>query len=430
MTGVTQKIADRANARQVGGDHYKTGGIELWDLFGPESIIFYASRYLQRWRKKNGVVDLEKALHCVQKLREIAPHHATRNVLVVDDNLFASWLHNAVDGAEEKSIVRRIVIQWKDDAELEFAQRQIEYLIKKAPVKESNEDLADEGDVYMRIARAKNMTRKEVKDKILLMFFPRENKQHLTDEQLKAEIAEYDKKIEEYPHWGAALTAYDEHRKELQAELARRERRVPRYADGGYVSPQQSRLDEVAGRVPLPGERTTSKHEAFAAPYGDILSCGDGLADVHVRKRATPESVLMRHAVLSADQQRIPDGACCAPWVVDRAWIEKCTIGTDLIDRFWTHRGPMMFVLESNSTSHNIPRELRACYTLGLCGWTLDVRKCPPEAREFFPNLLESCNSVEWGELREWQRTLYQWVEDLNKYVLTDHAWHYEEELT
>jgi hypothetical protein len=73
---------------------------------------------------------------------------------------------------------------------------------------------------------------------------------------------------------------------------------------------------------------------------------------------------------------------------------------------------------------------LRACYTLGLCGWTLDVRKCPPEAREFFPNLLESCNSVEWGELREWQRTLYQWVEDLNKYVLTDHAWHYEEELT
>lgn len=61
-----------ANARQVGGDHYKTP-YEHWD-FVPKVGLGYlagcASKYLVRWRKKNGKQDLEKCLHYLEKAHE------------------------------------------------------------------------------------------------------------------------------------------------------------------------------------------------------------------------------------------------------------------------------------------------------------------------------------------------------------------------
>lgn len=65
-----------ANARQVGGDHYKTASnIQHWDLVEDHGLGYLegcATKYLSRWRKKNGVQDLEKALHYTDKLLELA----------------------------------------------------------------------------------------------------------------------------------------------------------------------------------------------------------------------------------------------------------------------------------------------------------------------------------------------------------------------
>lgn len=65
-----------ANKIQIGGDHYKGGGtFEHWDViarqYGPGYFIAAASKYVQRWRKKNGRQDLEKARHYLQKLCEL-----------------------------------------------------------------------------------------------------------------------------------------------------------------------------------------------------------------------------------------------------------------------------------------------------------------------------------------------------------------------
>jgi hypothetical protein len=61
-----------ANSKQVGGDHYKfTEGMQPWDLFGPEFLMGNAMKYIVRWRKKNGVADLEKAKHYAEKLIEV-----------------------------------------------------------------------------------------------------------------------------------------------------------------------------------------------------------------------------------------------------------------------------------------------------------------------------------------------------------------------
>lgn len=61
-----------ANDMQVGGDHYK-GEYQHWDLALTVSYSYLegcATKYVTRWRKKDGVEDLRKALHCLNKLQE------------------------------------------------------------------------------------------------------------------------------------------------------------------------------------------------------------------------------------------------------------------------------------------------------------------------------------------------------------------------
>lgn len=65
-----------ANDRQVGGDHYKVkDGEQHWDriyrLFGPGYLIGCATKYIERYQKKGGEQDLEKAMHYIEKLKEL-----------------------------------------------------------------------------------------------------------------------------------------------------------------------------------------------------------------------------------------------------------------------------------------------------------------------------------------------------------------------
>lgn len=62
-----------ANTRQVGGEHYK-GAYQHWDWaidikLGP--LEYALTKYVARWRKKNGMQDLQKSLHYAEKLIEV-----------------------------------------------------------------------------------------------------------------------------------------------------------------------------------------------------------------------------------------------------------------------------------------------------------------------------------------------------------------------
>lgn len=70
-----------ANERQVGGDHYKrTGGEEHWDriwrLYGRGYFVGCVTKYVERYQLKNGIKDLEKAAHFLQKLTELEQRDA------------------------------------------------------------------------------------------------------------------------------------------------------------------------------------------------------------------------------------------------------------------------------------------------------------------------------------------------------------------
>lgn len=64
-----------ANSRQVGGGHYQEQGIQHWDYVIANHIPYMEAqiiKYVSRWRAKNGLQDLEKALHFLEKLIEVS----------------------------------------------------------------------------------------------------------------------------------------------------------------------------------------------------------------------------------------------------------------------------------------------------------------------------------------------------------------------
>lgn len=67
--------------KQVGGDHYKKMAIQpleyaMANKLGPAETL--CLRYISRWRNKNGIEDIDKAIHCLQLLKEFEIQHAEK----------------------------------------------------------------------------------------------------------------------------------------------------------------------------------------------------------------------------------------------------------------------------------------------------------------------------------------------------------------
>ena len=68
----------RANARQIGGNHYLFLAIQPWDYNLANGLGFIEGnivKYITRWREKGGIDDLRKARHFLDKLIEWETHH-------------------------------------------------------------------------------------------------------------------------------------------------------------------------------------------------------------------------------------------------------------------------------------------------------------------------------------------------------------------
>lgn len=62
-----------ANERQVAGSHYRAG-MQHWDLMAHNRVGYFEAqitKYITRWKKKNGVQDVEKSVHYHEKLTEL-----------------------------------------------------------------------------------------------------------------------------------------------------------------------------------------------------------------------------------------------------------------------------------------------------------------------------------------------------------------------
>lgn len=129
-----------ANTQQVGGGHYKGTTYQHWDFVR----IALAGRYLEgnitkyitRWRKKNGLQDLEKARHYLTKLIEefnLGNVSPMANYYRVDMTPQQTWEHfcdvNGVDVAER--MVVQLISTYTSRTELHKAGEILDALIDK-----------------------------------------------------------------------------------------------------------------------------------------------------------------------------------------------------------------------------------------------------------------------------------------------------------
>ena len=62
-----------ANNKQIGGSHYEAE-YQHWDLVADCHVCYFravATKYLTRWKKKNGLQDIQKGLHFLDKYIEL-----------------------------------------------------------------------------------------------------------------------------------------------------------------------------------------------------------------------------------------------------------------------------------------------------------------------------------------------------------------------
>jgi Protein of unknwon function (DUF3310) len=61
--------------KQVDGQHYKDMGIQPWEIIQKNKLDYFegaALKYLLRWRHKDGLIDLDKIIHYVERIKEMA----------------------------------------------------------------------------------------------------------------------------------------------------------------------------------------------------------------------------------------------------------------------------------------------------------------------------------------------------------------------
>lgn len=114
-----EKITGRANEKQVGGEHYQqVDGEQHWDrqwrLNGRGYFIGCITKYVERYPLKNGIEDLEKARHFLDKLIELEKALKDQNAEISEDAAFV----NSLSDPEMKEIVRRETRRINRDAEM------------------------------------------------------------------------------------------------------------------------------------------------------------------------------------------------------------------------------------------------------------------------------------------------------------------------
>lgn len=144
------------NSMQVGGDHYRSE-YQHWDFvqacLNGRYLEGQITKYVTRWRKKNGIEDLKKAQHYANKL--LTEFRAGRVHSMVAAHTYANKLagkecpdnmtpfHNAqVDFSRinnlsyEEALIVEGLVCWNDELTIRVCQTRIDRLIKEAEAEE------------------------------------------------------------------------------------------------------------------------------------------------------------------------------------------------------------------------------------------------------------------------------------------------------
>jgi len=137
-TRLTKQKLPGANERQIGGEHYKREGqLQHWDWaiqLGLGYLEGSATKYVSRWRNKNGRQDLEKALHFIEKLVEAAREGLVTGLATTGNyNDLLVKFHAAYELTPTEVKVVALLSSWETTADLQQAKELVEAMLSTLP---------------------------------------------------------------------------------------------------------------------------------------------------------------------------------------------------------------------------------------------------------------------------------------------------------
>lgn len=126
----------KVNDKQVAGAHYQKGSIQHWDLMDEIDVGYLegcATKYLTRWRDKNGLQDLLKAQHYIEKRIEQFTWGKGRSKGSAWSPNFNRFIYENEVGDNESVIIEKILF-WQNIQDLKFANTKMNALIEDARV--------------------------------------------------------------------------------------------------------------------------------------------------------------------------------------------------------------------------------------------------------------------------------------------------------
>lgn len=131
-----------ASNRQVGGSHYKSNGVQHWDYcveVNVPNLEYAATKYISRWRKKNGLQDLQKAQHYIEKrIESITTGKGILRAARRNDDIFEAFCNDNSLSYEER-LLCDTVMHWKRMDELVCAVEKLKSYLAKIEQKEDEE---------------------------------------------------------------------------------------------------------------------------------------------------------------------------------------------------------------------------------------------------------------------------------------------------
>lgn len=163
----TKDTPMKPNDRQVGGTHYQST-YQHWDWVDDidmDYLLGCATKYLTRWRSKNGLPDIEKAIHYLDKRIERAGWLArVRRAFINVEHLRAETDVFLAENPQIPPNEHLIFVQlatWKSRKQLVIARQMLESLHQQELEAASAPQLADENDA--KIAEAAEQLREVAK---------------------------------------------------------------------------------------------------------------------------------------------------------------------------------------------------------------------------------------------------------------------------
>jgi hypothetical protein len=140
----------KANETQVGGTHY-AGAYQHWDLVWDLTLPYFPAqitRYVSRWNKKNGVQDLEKALHYLDKYTELVGDSVGFDQ-TMSRSLLAAQLLRYLEANPHimgrAALIIRLMCETHYASKLQYTRGQLEILLRELKAAEPTSAYVNQG---------------------------------------------------------------------------------------------------------------------------------------------------------------------------------------------------------------------------------------------------------------------------------------------